>query len=484
MSDYQKNIMQNKGAPDSWCPRPWAGRSIQAPGTYKVCCLVKDVMRDKNERPLHINETNWENAMNSDIIKSVRKDMLAGKWHTQCGRCQKNFNSKLKSLNIFSRYKFAKDVEPKDYPGYIKAKNLTKSDGSILLKDFPVFFLDISFDNLCNLRCVTCNSGLSTSWLKDDMAIFGKNYFDQSTKEAVNESFLKDEPIQNGLTNQTASQFHSLLFSQVKKHIHQFRRVYISGGEPLLTKSYYKFLKICIEHDVAKKMTIEFNSNLTYIPEQVWNLWKHFKKIQINFSVDGIGTVNDFIRYPSKWNAIEKNMSRFTEANGNFFCQIHATLNVLNIWHLPELIEYIIKKNYPHIGNSILPIIHYNPVNKPIFLNTNILEESFKQKIKVHFEKYKKKISDYNWRSKYGESQISSWKEKIKSAHKIMDSNINFMCLNLYSKTELEKWRSHFIHFMDKLDNLRGLCWQKTFPELYESTKKWRNLKQPEKWER
>ena len=484
INDYHKNIKQNEGAPDSWCPLPWAGQHIQASGAYKVCCRTKNTIRDKKGMPLHVGETDWENIINNDVMKSVRKDMLAGRWASECGRCQKNFNSNMKSANILSRYKLAKDVEPKGYPGYIKAKNLTKSDGSISLKDFPLFFLDISFDNLCNLKCVTCSSALSTSWLKDDMAIFGKSYFDQSTKELVNESLIKNNGTQKNTSKHTVFPFHSLILSQIKKHIYQLRRVYISGGEPLLTKSFYKFLKICIENNAAKKITIEFNSNITHIPKPIWDMWKHFKKVQINFSIDGTGAVNDFIRYPSKWNIIENNISRFQKADGNFFCHIYTVVNILNIQHLPKLIEYVMSKNHSHVGSSIYPVIAYNSAVRPPFLNTNILEESFKEKIKTHFEKYKKKISNCDWQLKYGDSQITSWEEKIKSAYQIMDNSINFMQLNSFNKEELKKWKSHFIYFMDKLDRLRGLCWQKTFPELYESTEKWRNLKQPEKWER
>ena len=46
-----------------------------------------------------------------------------------------------------------------------------------------------------------------------------------------------------------------------------------------------------------------------------------------------------------------------------------------------------------------------------------------------------------------------------------------------YSEEELNKWRSFFIHFMDRLDKLRKLHWHKFFPELYKSTLGWRKLK-------
>ena len=41
---------------------------------------------------------------------------------------------------------------------------------------------------------------------------------------------------------------------------------------------------------------------------------------------------------------------------------------------------------------------------------------------------------------------------------------------------ELIKWRSNSLHYLDKLDEIRGTDWKKTCPELYESMKVWYDL--------
>ena len=96
------------------------------------------------------------------------------------------------------------------------------------------------------------------------------------------------------------------LWTQIEKHIHTLRRVYIVGGEPLLIKSHYEFLKKCIEQNVSHKLNIEYNSNITEIPNKVWSLWRQFKNITFHISLDGFGKVNDLIRYPSQWEKIKK----------------------------------------------------------------------------------------------------------------------------------------------------------------------------------
>ena len=486
MNDIQRNLTQNKEAPNSWCPLPWSHISIKGNGAYRLCCHSntsknQGILRDKEGNMLHIGKTNWDEVINSDTMKSVRKNMLAGKWSSECVRCQKEFNSGMKSRNIHERSLLAENIEPEHYPGYLKAKALTQSDGTISVKDFPVSFLDIRFGNLCNLKCAMCSPTDSSAWYKEHNAIWGR-YFEDSGENVTLKRNL-DGKITIGKKDIFNWSDNYTLWSQLEKHIDQFRRIHIVGGEPLLIKAYYKFLKKCIESGIANKLIIEFNSNITHIPTQALKLWKQFKRIHIGISLDGFGQVNDFIRYPSRWGQLEKNIQQLNQIEGNLICYITTSVSVLNILHLPTFIEYIMKKNYKGIGLLHTPLINPHPVYRPGFLNINILDEAFKEKIGLHFDKYKEKISNYDWQSIYGNSQIVSWEEKIIRACEILDNYVKFMQQSSYEKEELIKWRSLFIHFMDKLNELRNLYWRETFPELYESTLEWRKLEQPERQE-
>ena len=478
MNDYHSNWKQNEGAPDSWCPLPWSHINIQINGTYKVCCHSSNgTIRDKDRKPFRCGEVSWNNVMNSDIMKSIRKNMLRGEWASECTRCQQQFNSGMRGANILSRHKLAKDVESKNHPGYLKTKTLTKTDGSISLKDFPISFPDIRFSNLCNLKCVTCGPDESNSWYKDHQQIFGKNNLNHNVEEQMNENSRKNKREEEKYVDLSSN-----YWSQIEEHIHSFRRIYISGGEPLLMKPYYKFLKKCIENKVAGKITIEFNSNMTHLPPQIYDLWRQFKEIHVGASLDGFGNIHNYMRYPGKWHHIEKNMLQTDNGGEHLKCHIGTTVSVLNIWHLPQFIEYIMNKNYKKFGSSLFPVVSHCALYIPVFLNLNILEESFKEKIRIRFEKYKIKFSNYDWQSAHGTSHLHSWEEKVMGACKILDNYIKFMKQISYHPEELTKWRSHFIYYMDKLDELRKTTWPSIFPELYTSTLAWRKLKQPERW--
>ena len=400
MDNYQKNIKQNKKAPDAWCPLPWSHISIKGNGIYRLCCHSNasenhGILKDKKGQSLHIGKADWNEVINSDTMKSVRRNMLKGQWSLECMRCQKEFNSGMKSRNIHERSILAESIEPENYPGYLKAKALTKNDGSISLKDFPVSFLDTRFGNLCNLKCVMCSPTDSSAWYKDYDAIWGRYFRDSGERVPLTRDHKGKVVIEESNTFNWGD--NKNLWLQFEKHINHFRRIHIVGGEPLLIKSYYKFLEKCVKNDVAKRLVIELNSNITHIPKQAYQLWKQFKKVHIGISLDGFGQINDFIRYPSKWKQMEKNIQQLNDTEKNIICHITTSISVLNILHLPEFIKYIMKKNYVKVGNSHAPLISAHPVYRPGFLNINILEESLKEKIRLHFERCKQEISDCDW---------------------------------------------------------------------------------------
>ena len=473
MNHYEKNMRQNEGAPDCWCPLPWSHINIKSNGVYRLCdhsnsSESKGTLRDKNDSPISIGESfDWGSVMNSSRMKSIRKNMLAGKWSSECIRCQREHDSEMRAHNIYERSELASLIEKEHYPSYLKAKTLTRRNGAISLKDFPISFLNIRFGNLCNLRCAMCGPMDSSAWNKEYEAIWGNEgkqmIYEGDYKEISKVFDWSDNPN---------------LWLQIKKHIRQFRKIYIVGGEPLLMKSYYKFLKWCVDSGVAEKLTIEFNSNVTQIPSQAYDLWKHFKKVCIGISLDGFGEINDFIRYPSKWNHVEQNVSWLDEREEqNLVFYIITSVSALNIWHFPEFIEYLMKQNHSRIGLWQDMIINAHPVHKPHYLNINLLEESFKEKIVERFKEYKEKFSNYDWKSICGVSRTGSWEEKIIRVCKILDDYVRFMYQAPYSPEELIKQRRHFIYYMDKLDELRGTNWLKVFPELYKNTLQWRDLR-------
>ena len=457
---------------------PWSHVSIKGIGHYRLCCLSRQgIFKNKEGHPLRVETTDWNSIFNNDRLKVIRKNMLAGKWSEECITCETAHSSGMSPRNIYGRFMLAKVLEPEYYPSYQKAKTLTQPDGSISPDDFPPSYLDIRFGNRCNLKCVMCTPHSSNKWYDDWSVITGKQYFHEDMSKVTLAPNRKGSLKPLSKVYEWSDNFPPKLLSQIEKYIERFRFIYIAGGEPLLIKQHYKFLHKIIKKGIAGKVVIQYNSNITFVPEYALETWKHFKQIQLNTSIDGFGKINDFIRYPSQWNEIETNLTTLNNSSqNNLTLNIQPAVSLLNISHLPEFIDFVMRKNFKITGNPEGHMIMPIPVHTPHHLNCSILEESFKKKIQNSFETYKKKISEFNWQSVCGESKVSSWDKKIHQACKILDNYIKFMYQTKYTDTDLAKWRSQFIYFMDKLDQLRGTNWSEVFPELYKHTNNWRNL--------
>ena len=481
MIDRTINMKSNEGAPDAWCPLPWSHVSIKANGTFRVCCHSaasesRGTLVDENKTPLTIQESSFEQVLNNDAMKLIRKQMLNNEWPEQCVRCQREFDSGMLSRNHYERSALADIIEHEKYPSYQKAKELTKADGSIDNNYFPVNYIDIRFGNLCNLKCVMCSPTDSDQWYDDYAAIWNTPYFWDSKKK------INLVPNINGKLKPTAKTFEwsddANLWSEIEKHMLQFRKIYLVGGEPLLIDAHYEFLQKCVDSGCASKLTIEYNTNLTNIPVRAWDIWKHFETVIIGASIDGFGDVNDLIRFPSKWHKIEENLKKFKNADGNFIVHIATTVQLLNAWQFPEFIEYVLTSNYmPKTFWSSSPLmVSVHPVHRPTYLNLNILPHEFKETLITRYKEYQHKFKTTDYQALYGDSDGPNWIDKVNQACKFLDIYIQFMNKIEYSEKDLLRARQDCIHFLDTLDARRNTDWKSICPELYQATLAWRDL--------
>ena len=96
-----------------------------------------------------------------------------------------------------------------------------------------------------------------------------------------------------------------------------------TGGEPFMMKSTWDF----IEKTNAKICRIITNGAVSILPKR-WKLFKKFDKVTINLSIEGPEHINNYIRYPSKWDVIQKNLSIMNamEINSAHRCKLSKRL--------------------------------------------------------------------------------------------------------------------------------------------------------------
>ena len=268
------------------CAYPWAGAAVRPDGTILPCCKFihnKEFGNIADQDP-----------RNSSAWSELRKSMLAGNKIDNCKTCYRDEASGVESL----RQQSLKFYQPFD------------------AKTQPLKQLEVSFDNLCNLACVMCSEEFSTKW--------------------QTEKYTHRKIIATGVTA------HG--FDYTSWDLTKVMHLKIIGGEPMMSQE--KFINLLRQFDL-KNLEVAVTTNGTILPNlDLKTLLESCKSVSYKVSLDGVGEVNDWIRWPSKFSVIENNINTLEQwwAGTNVDLQFHTVIGIYNINHLQDLVDFVVKK--------------------------------------------------------------------------------------------------------------------------------------------
>lgn len=445
------------------CPIPWIHQAVQSTGDLRVCCHAshgpeRGVLKDAQGNSLKAYNTDLTEARNHPLLKEIRAYMMQGKWHPECKRCQTETESGVNSRPIYENQYW---IDSGLYQ-WNNLLNFTDSDGNINTEEIECSFYDIRLGNFCNLKCRMCGPTDSSLWYDDYAKLWDTTSYKDShgRVEMVKNFKNKFVPVSDPYQWYEKEGY----WIQMNRQMKEIKKMMIVGGEPLLIEKHYDFLQECVTNGYANNIILEYNSNCTSIPQRAFDLWKEFKEVRIGASIDGYGAVNDYIRYPSKFSHIHKNLVKLKRATGNYKVWIAATINIYNILYLPDFIEWIIDNNLFNAEDTdVRPILTPHPLHRPNFQNIRILPKDAKQYVEKNFNQ--KRIHLENVISKKIKDPFQK-ERSLNDMNKILDEYINFMWEDDYSDQLKKFWQT-----TRKLDQMRNLSLEKSVPELYELIK-------------
>lgn len=314
----------------TFCAFPFTHLVIHNNGTYGPCCgaseyfcVTDDSSKQENKVqshrmfdsslsrlvPMKAYGLGIEEAFNSKPMDHIRQELLNGNKPSACESCwkaeeHKSLKSKRQTNNTLY---FALQPEFEgiyDYDPYEIAANL------------HVRSLDLKFSNKCNLHCLMCSTGNSDMWIPLDEKInqyLLNRHLKQDVRKTVNVlTEAKDTELYHGTDHtigtgdfrDSASDFPQHLFEEVKSLIPQLREIQCTGGEPFVSKQFIELLEYAIETGHAKHITLEITTNGTKFVTDVMELLTHFQHIRFLVSIDGTGSIYEYIRAPFKYNML------------------------------------------------------------------------------------------------------------------------------------------------------------------------------------
>jgi sulfatase maturation enzyme AslB (radical SAM superfamily) len=406
---------------DFFCPLPWISTSIRNDGKLRVCCHA-------NQGP-NRGELNWDvddisGSRNSPKLKETRRQILSGQWPDDCIRCKKESEA-----GIRTRFQYESEIWKDEIPEK-DAQNYTENDGTIDTDLFPLIYYDLRFGNFCNLKCRYCSpySSSALGTVPGDYKWFERNSF----------------------------------WDHLRENIYDIELFHIEGGEPLLIKQHYDFMAECINLDRAKDIKIEYTTSLTSVPEKAWEMWDHFKEVRIGTSMDAIGSVFDYIRYPSKFDVVNENLHTLDIAPGNFILWIACTISTLNIWYLPEFFKWKIKQRFGRVNRKPgRPFCSDHPIHAPKHFNIKSLPIRVKAKVTDHLLSSISGIDKVADKYEYDPFMKEEYK---KATRNMFYSYIRYMNSEDFSTAHFPV----FCQYNKRLDDERNQSMKYMLPDWYE----------------
>ena len=320
----------------SFCILPWMHIATNSTGNLRVCCNAvpwKSYIWKEKDKPYKIYKDDIKEAWHSDSYKNIRQQMLDGKRPEICERCFREEDAGIKSARQSANEQWGTDCDMTTTP------------------EMDIRYVDLRLGNLCNLKCRMCNPISSSMWVKD-------------WNEAVKpEAQLPPEEIERLSKMDWPSK--DTTWDNIKEIMPSVEMIYFTGGEPTLTLEQMSLLEYCIKNNYTD-VTLKYNTNLTNIPERMLELWKSFKKIKVNASIDATYRLNRYIRYPSDFEEISNNLEILGNLP-NVNIQIHTTVQMYNIMALDQILIYF--SGYDHFLNIL---------NHPEYLNIRVLKQKHK----------------------------------------------------------------------------------------------------------
>ena len=263
-------------------------------------------------------------------LEQIRYDMLSGNRPDACSACWN-----LEDSGLLSDRQLKNSALDLYWDRDIRSIEDDCHQGKFHINHYKV-----GVSNACNAACVTCDSGSSSYWAK---LLGDKTSFNMSIQEL-------DEKI------------------DYRKAI----SINFVGGETMMGSNNLHVLERLLEAGNDKCfIQLTTNGSLTPTVKQR-KIMQQFKNLNIGISIDGIGPVFEYMRYPLKWSDLCSNIKIFREMTDNI--SITCTTSNVNVMYFPQMISWFDENDLRYHYNPVISPKHFRPSALPLHVKEMLLQ--------------------------------------------------------------------------------------------------------------
>ena len=380
---------------DNFCVMPFI-HSFVTPNIISPCCAYTKKIQ------LNSKTQYWS----SEQLKNIQQNMLDNVRDTGCNICWEKEDRGYSSLRQHSNQIYATHIDQ------IKQNHR---------QDNP-FYLDLRLGNLCNLKCRMCTSEWSSQIAGEILDNPNEEWVDTPKQKIIE------------LDNDT--------WQLLDQWIPYVRRVFMTGGEPTIIKRNLDYINKIIASGHSANVELIFTTNATNINQNFIDIGKNFKSVSYNVSIDAVGELANYIRYPSNWQTIYNNLKNIPSG-----VSLNTTIQWLNMTRLNEIFDFIETCGISFGG------IWFQLVTHPKYLDPIYAPKFMKEKCIADITAFLE--SEFLNQEKYNNILYGELKQSLQQVKAFLTTNLNNV-----NHTE------EFLKRMEILDRLRGQKLTTVLPEL------------------
>ncbi|MGV3579485.1 twitch domain-containing radical SAM protein [Brevundimonas sp.] len=403
----------------TFCAAPWVHFLTTPDGGVLPCCMGKKAILDDEGEGANVRRTDPAAIWNGSDFKRIRQALLDGETLPHCVTCL--------------------DYEAMGHTSYRKKFNAEYfgEEGGALRKSFldrvpdpadpvtadkPIFF-DIRLGNICNLKCRMCGPNLSSQIEKDKVAT----------------AWIDAKHTSIGANVDDWPEAYDLL-GQLKDFVVDSIYLELIGGEPTLNQTHITMLEHLVDSGLSSGIDVLMISNLTNINDRIYELLSQFRNVTVQFSVEAVGPVNDYIRSPAKWAVTSKRLLDTRDRHPKIWFGISPTFQAYNALDITDLFDWCVANDLPFGTGNILLF--------PNWLSVLVLPQEIRT---------------------LAAERVRTWMERNPlepGAASGLEAFISYLLDE--SKTATEEQIREFVVYTNDLDWTRNQSIRDSLPELYE----------------
>jgi len=335
---------------DKFCVLPWVSLEASPIGTVRPCCLADDELTDDDSNKFSLLTADFASIQNSRAMTQLRQEFLDGKRPQTCRKCwmEERAGRTSKRMHTLDRMK------------HMGISGEWTRDAK------PLMFLDLKLGNICNLKCRICGSWSSSQFATEEI---------NDAPPAEKKSTYAYQMLRAGAWPRENETF----WDQIELALNDIRYIEFTGGEPFMIDEHFDMLQGIVDRGIAHQVEIHYNTNGTQWPERGPDIWRHFKTVEVAFSIDDIGARFEYQRTNADWAVVLDTITSFQYLRSqlpNLRLQCCSTVNVFNVRYIDQLAHWIALQQFD--------FMYWNIMHDAWYFSIATLPDSAKAAITEH----------------------------------------------------------------------------------------------------